>query len=70
MDSGINAKIVSNRIRHSDMSVTFQIYSHHSTGQDREAAELVAKLIRQALDLLRRCIRDEPPWSPIWSPEA
>jgi hypothetical protein len=51
MDSGINAKIVSNRIRHSDMSVTFQIYGHRSTGQDRKVAELVAKLIRQALDL-------------------
>ncbi len=51
LDSGINAKIVSDRIGHSDMSVTFQIYGHRSTGQDREAAELIAKLICQALDL-------------------
>jgi integrase len=50
LDSGINPKIVSDRIGHSDLSVTFQIYSHRSVGQDREAAELIAKLIREALD--------------------
>lgn len=49
LDSGINPKIVSDRIGHSDLSVTFQIYGHRSVGQDREAAELIAKLIREAL---------------------
>lgn len=51
LDSGITPKIVSDRIGHSDLSVTFQVYGHRSTGQDREAAELVAALIHQALDL-------------------
>lgn len=30
--------------------ITVQIYGQRSTGHDREAAELVAKLIRQRLD--------------------
>jgi integrase len=51
LDSGIIPKIVSDRIGHSDLSVTFQVYGHRSTGHDREAAELVAKLIREALEL-------------------
>jgi integrase len=50
LDSGINPKIVSDRIGHSDLSVTFQIYGHRSVGQDREAAELIARLIRMELD--------------------
>jgi integrase len=50
LDSGITPKIVSDRIGHSDLSVTFQVYGHRSTGHDREAAELVAKLIREALE--------------------
>jgi len=44
-------KILSDRIGHSDMSVTFQVYGHRSTGHDQEAAELVATLIRDALEL-------------------
>ncbi|MBV8539961.1 MAG: site-specific integrase [Pseudonocardiales bacterium] len=51
LDSGVTPKILSDRIGHSDMSVTFQVYGHRSTGHDREAAELVAKLIREALEL-------------------
>ncbi|MGH3854103.1 MAG: tyrosine-type recombinase/integrase [Pseudonocardiaceae bacterium] len=50
LDSGVTPKILSDRIGHSDMSVTFQVYGHRSTGHDREAAELVAKLIREALE--------------------
>jgi integrase len=50
LDSGVNAKILSDRIGHSDLSVTLQIYGHRSVGQDREAAELISKLIREALD--------------------
>lgn len=30
---------------HANMSVTFQIYGHHSTGRDREAADLVGGLV-------------------------
>ena len=51
LDSGVTPKIVSDRIGHSDLSVTFQVYGHRSTGHDRDAAELVAKLIRDALEL-------------------
>ena len=51
LDSGVTPKIVSDCIGHSDLRVTFQVYGHRSTGQDREAAELVAALIREALDL-------------------
>jgi integrase len=51
LDSGVTPKILSDRIGHSDMSVTFQVYGHHSTGHDREAAELVAKIIREALQV-------------------
>ncbi len=46
-----NTEDLSDRIGHSDMSVTFQVYGHRSTGHDREAAELVAKLIREALEV-------------------
>lgn len=51
LDGGITPKIVSDRIDHSNLSVTFQVYGHRTTGQDREAAELVTALIHQALDL-------------------
>lgn len=50
-DSGIEPKILSDRVGHSDLSVTFQVHGHRSTGHDREAAELVAKHIREALQV-------------------
>ena len=46
----MHAKIVSDRIGHAHEGITMQIYGHRSTGHDRAAAELVAKLIRQRLD--------------------
>lgn len=49
LDSGINTKIVSDRIGHADMSATVQIYGHRSTGQDRDAANLIAALIERAM---------------------
>jgi integrase len=48
-DSGINSKIVTDRLGHANESVTQQIYTHRSTGQDREAAETIASLIAYAL---------------------
>ena len=39
LDSGVHAKIVSDRIGHAHEGVTLQIYGHRSTGHDREAAE-------------------------------
>jgi len=50
LDSGVHAKIVSDRIGHAHEGITVQIYGHRSTGHDREAAELVAGLIRRKLD--------------------
>jgi integrase len=50
LDSGVHAKIVSDRIGHAHEGITVQIYGHRSTGHDREAAELVAGLIRRRLD--------------------
>jgi len=50
LDSGIHAKIVSDRIGHAHEGITVAIYGHRSTGHDREAAELVAGVIRRRLD--------------------
>ena len=50
LDSGVHAKIVSDRIGHAHEGITVQIYGHRSTGHDREAAELVAGLLRARLD--------------------
>jgi integrase len=49
-DLGINSKIVTDRLGHANESVTHQIYTHPSDGQDRPAAEMIAKLITEALD--------------------
>lgn len=32
------------------MNVTFQIYTHRTTGKDRDAAEAIANLIQQAVN--------------------
>lgn len=45
LDAGVDPKIVSDRIGHSNMAYTLAIYTHRSTGRDREAAEQVAKVI-------------------------
>jgi integrase len=42
LDAGIDPKIVSDRIGHANMAYTLQIYTHRSTGRDRQAAEKVA----------------------------
>ena len=47
LDVGVEPKVVSDRMGHANMSVTFQIYGHRSTGQDREAADLVGGLIHR-----------------------
>ncbi len=67
LDSGVHAKIVSDRIGHAHEGITVQIYGHRSTGHDRDAAELVAGIIRQAAR--RRSGPPVPgsPWSQIWS---
>lgn len=50
MDNGVDPKILSDRVGHANMNVTFQIYTHRSTGHDREAAEKMASLIKDAMD--------------------
>lgn len=50
LDSGVHAKIVSDRIGHAHEGITVQIYGHRPTGHDRDAAELVAGLICRRLD--------------------
>jgi integrase len=49
MDAGIDPKIVSDRVGHANMQVTFQVYTHRSTGRDREAAERMGDLIQRAI---------------------
>jgi integrase len=49
-DLGVNSKIVTDRLGHANESVTQQIYTHKSTGQDRAAAEMIARLIAGALE--------------------
>ncbi len=47
---GVNSKIVTDRLGHANESVTQQIYTHKSTGQDRIAAEMIARFIAGALE--------------------
>jgi hypothetical protein len=49
LTSGVEPKIVSDRVGHSNPGVTFQIYTHPSVGADRAAAELLGQMIRQAI---------------------
>ena len=49
LDSGVEPKILSDRVGHANMNITFQIYTHHSTGHDRQAAELISRLIQEAM---------------------
>ncbi|MGH3513293.1 MAG: tyrosine-type recombinase/integrase [Pseudonocardiaceae bacterium] len=49
LDSGIEPKILSDRVGHSNPTVTFQIYAHRSTGRDRTAAEIIGRLIEEAV---------------------
>lgn len=50
LDHGVHVKILSDRIGHAHEGITVAIYGHRSTGHDRDAAELVAGLIRRHLD--------------------
>jgi hypothetical protein len=49
LDAGIDPKIVSDRVGHANMNVTFQVHAHRFTGRDRAAAQTIADLIRAAL---------------------
>jgi integrase len=41
---------VTDRLGHANEAVTQQIYTHQSTGHDRAAAEMIARLIAEALN--------------------
>lgn len=45
IDSGVDPKIVSDRIGHANMAYTLTLYTHRSTGKDRIAAESVAGVL-------------------------
>lgn len=45
--AGVHPKIVSERLGHSSIQITLDIYSHVSEDQDREAANKVAELFRR-----------------------
>lgn len=47
MRAGVPARVVQERLGHSHVSVTLGIYSHVQPGQDAEAAELVAGMLRR-----------------------
>jgi integrase len=49
LDSGIDPKILSDRVGHSNPTITFQVYTHRSTGRDRAAAQLIGQLIEDAV---------------------
>ena len=42
-------KILSDRVGHSTPAVTFQIYTHRSTGLDRPAPDLIGRMIEEAV---------------------
>ena len=45
MKDGINPKVVQERLGHSRISITLDIYSHVSPGMQQEAADLIASQI-------------------------
>lgn len=49
LDAGADPKLVSDRVGHANMNVTFQIYTHRSTGKDREIANTLATLIQSTM---------------------
>jgi integrase len=49
LDSGIETKILSDRVGHPNPTITSQSYAHRSTGRDRAAAELIGRLIEDAV---------------------
>lgn len=50
LDSGIDPKVVSDRVGHANMNVTLQIYTHRSRGKDRTAADQIGTLIQAAMN--------------------
>jgi integrase len=55
LDSGVDPKIVADRIGHANMAYTLSIYTHRSTGKDKRAAETVAGMLLGAGWMCNRC---------------
>jgi integrase len=55
LDSGIDPKIVADRIGHANMAYTLTIYTHRSTGKDKRAAEAVAGVLLGAGWICGQC---------------
>ena len=49
LEAGVPAKIVSQRLGHSSIAITLDIYSHATPLMDREAGEMVARLYRSTI---------------------
>ena len=49
LNSGVEPKIVSDRVGHANPGITFQVYTHRSTGLDRPAADLIGGMIAEAV---------------------
>jgi hypothetical protein len=61
LDAGIDPKIVSDRIGHANMAYTLAIYTHPSTGKDRDAAGKVAGMIGWACEKCGAAYFGTPP---------
>jgi integrase len=49
LNSGVEPKIVSDRVGHANPAVTFQVHTHRSSGLDRPAADLIGGMIADAV---------------------
>jgi integrase len=52
MDAGVDPKMLSDRMGHANTAITLQIYTHRSTGKDRDLARSVSEVIENALGLI------------------
>ena len=48
LEGGVSLKVVQERLGHSSIAITADVYSHVSEGMDRDAAEQVAGLVAEA----------------------
>jgi integrase len=61
LDAGVDPKIVSDRIGHANMAYTLAIYTHPSTGKDRDAAGKVAGMFGWACEKCGAAYFSTPP---------
>lgn len=56
LQAGVHPKVVSERLGHSSVAFTLDVYSHAIQGLDEDAAARVADLIRRQTDVRRRLV--------------